>query len=80
MSVLELKNELHRLVVNTEDENILERVRVYFSSLSDGSDWWETLSPNQKTVLETGLDQLDSGQKVNHHAVREKVNQLLKDG
>jgi hypothetical protein len=79
MSVLELKNELHRLVVATEDENILEQVRAYFSSLSPTTDWWETLTENQKTTVNKGLKQLANGQKINHQAFREKITQLFKN-
>jgi hypothetical protein len=42
MSVLELKNDLHRLVVTTEDEVILENVRDYFLNLTSHEDWCDS--------------------------------------
>lgn len=77
MSVLELKNELHRLVVNTEDEVILENVRAYFLRLTVQEDWWDALSETQKQLVDKSLQQLDSGATSSHEAVRKRISQLL---
>ncbi len=77
MSVLELKNELHRLVVNTEDEIILENVRAYFLNLTSQEDWWDTLSEPQQSLVHDSIRQLDNGQTSTHQAVRERISKLL---
>jgi hypothetical protein len=76
--VSELKNNLHRLVVETDDVSILEKVQEYFGKLkSNPTDWWETLSLNEKESIERGLQQLDRGERIPHSEVRQKVKELL---
>jgi hypothetical protein len=77
MSVAELKNDIHRLVVNTEDESILINIRTYFGELATQTDWWDNLSEKQHQSIFTGNDQLDSGHVVLNSEVRRKVNALL---
>lgn len=79
MSVLELKNDLHRLVVNTEDEIILENVRAYFLNLTSHEDWWDKLSDAQYQFVKDSIKQLDNGQISTHNVVREHVSKLLTD-
>ena len=52
MSVAELKNDLHRLVVSTEDETILDYIRGYFLELTNEEDWWDRLSDNQMLQIQ----------------------------
>ncbi len=77
MSVAELKNDIHRLVVNTEDESILINIRTYFGELAKQTDWWDNLSEKQHQRILTGNEQLDSGRVVLNSEVRRKVNALL---
>ena len=77
MSVLELKNELHRLVVSTEDEIILENVRAYFVTLTSHEDWWDTLSDTQQQLVNDSISQLENGQTSTHQAVRARISKLL---
>jgi hypothetical protein len=77
MSVLELKNDLHRLVVTTEDEVILENVRAYFLNLTSHEDWWDKLPDVQQQLVNDSIKQLDNGQTSTHQAVRERISKLL---
>ena len=77
MSVLELKNDLHRLVVNTEDEVILENVRAYVLNLPSHEDWWDKLRDTQQQLVNESIKQLDNGQTYTHQAVRERISKLL---
>lgn len=79
MSVAELKNDLHRLVVNTEDETILDYIRGYFLELTNEEDWWDRLSDNQKLQIQKSDQQAEAGKIVSHQSVRAKVEQLFKD-
>ena len=76
--VSELKNNLHRLVVETVDISILEKVQEYFGKLkSNPTDWWESLSLKEKESIERGLQQLNRGERIPHNDVRQKVKKLL---
>lgn len=77
-SVSELKNDLHKLIVETDDISILNRVQAYFSTLKGKQvDWWDSLSEKDIASIERGTQQLDNGQRIPHIQVKEKVNLLL---
>ncbi len=75
-----LKNELHRLVVQTDDEEVLRQVKSVFEFLlheNTAADWWETLSNKEQMQVQQALQELDSGERMTHEAVRAEVNQML---
>lgn len=78
LNTLELKNDLHALVSNTNDEDVLLRVKEYFTELKNKEDWWHSLTSQQKNNVEIGTQQLDNGQKLSNDEVRIEVNKLLK--
>ncbi len=74
----QLKAFLHKLIVETEDEQILSKVDTFFTTLKgENIDWWETISEKEKDSIESGLQQLESGQRIPDNLVREKVERLL---
>lgn len=74
----ELKEILHQLVSNTNDEGILSQVQAYFSALqSKPIDWWDYLNENDKLNIELGLSQLDNNEGNPHEIVQSKVDHLL---
>ena len=77
MSIAELKNDIHRLVVNTEDKSILMNIKTYFGELSAQLDWWDNLSEKQQQSIFVGNEQLDTGRIVLNSEVRSKINVLL---
>jgi hypothetical protein len=77
MSVAEIKNDLHKLVVNTENETILGYIRSYFLELVNEEDWWDKLSDKQKRQIQDSEAQIADGKTVTHQTVREKVKLLL---
>lgn len=74
----EIKNYLHKLVVETDDINILNKVQAYFTTLKGKNvDWWDTISDQEKESVKIGLQQLDNGQGIPHEEVKRKVDKLL---
>ena len=63
MTVLERKNHLHQLVVETNDTTI---------------DWWDNISGAEKNAIETGKADLEAGRTVLHEDVRKKALVMLK--
>lgn len=80
MSTLQLKDALHRMVVETEDPLILRQVMAFFASLRQEEDWWNLLSDAEKNAIEAGMAQASSGKTVAHTSVREAAESILKDG
>ncbi|MFM9951448.1 MAG: hypothetical protein ACKV1O_26170 [Saprospiraceae bacterium] len=74
-----LKNELHRLVVETDNPQVLRQVKSIFEILlhsDEKEDWWDILSEKEKMLVQKGLQQLDNGERIPHQVVRQEINQL----
>ena len=77
-STAEIKNYLHKLIVETDDINVLSTVQTYFTALkSKNMDWWDTISEQEKDAINTGLKQLENGEGIPHKEVKRKVDKLL---
>ena len=74
----EIKEYLIKLISEREDENILNEVKVYFTTLKNKkTDWWDTISKQEKEAVETGLEQLENGKRIPHEEVKRKTDELL---
>ncbi len=74
----EIKNYLHKLIVETDDESILNKVQAYFTTLkSKNVDWWDTISDQEKDAINLGLHQLKNGEGISHEEVKRKADKLL---
>jgi predicted transcriptional regulator len=74
----EIKNYLHKLIVETDDESILSKVQAYFTTLkSKNIDWWDTISDQEKDAINMGLQQLKNGERIPHEEVKRKADKLL---
>ncbi len=80
MNTAELKSNLHKLVVETNDINILAKIKAYFEQLKNNDiDWWDTLPLNEQTKIKKGVEQLNEGKGIYHKNVKEKVDKLLSE-
>ncbi|MEK7254895.1 MAG: hypothetical protein AAB316_09130 [Bacteroidota bacterium] len=78
MATAELKNDLIRYVLATEDKSVLLQVKSFFSKIfEDEEDWWDTISEREKMLINRGLQQLDRGERIPHHVVRQETNRIL---
>ena len=74
----EIKNYLHKLIVETDDESILSKVQAYFTTLKGKNvDWWDMISEQEKDAINTGLRQLENGEGIPHQQVRKKAAKIL---
>ena len=77
-STAKIKNYLHKLIVETDDEIILSKVQAYFTTLkSKNVDWWDTISDKEKEAVNIGLQQLEDGEGIPHEEVKRKADKLL---
>ena len=77
MSVLELKNNLLRMVVETDDPLLLKQVIAIFATLRQEKDWWDLISEAEKQKIELGMKQAAEGKTVSHEVVRAEVQKIL---
>ena len=78
MNTAEIKNELHKLIVETDDFSILSKIQAYFSTLrSKKIDWWDTISSNDKKNIEISEQQIQKGEGIPHDVARKRINKLL---
>ena len=74
----EIKNYLHKLIVETDDETILTKVQAYFTTLKEKNiDWWDMISDQEKKDIKKGLQQLENGEGIPNEQVKRKVDKLF---
>ena len=81
-SVAELKNDLHRFIVETDDEVFLEEIRlVFYNYLKSGpaEDWWDKIGEHGKSSIKKGLEQAREGKFTRHTEVRKEINQMFEN-
>jgi len=78
MNAAELKSNLHKLIVETDDVSILDKIQAYFITLkSKNIDWWDTITESDKQNVNDGMNQLQEGHGINHDQVKKKVQKLF---
>lgn len=77
LTTAEIKNDLHRMVVETEDRLILEAIVALFASLREEKNWADTISLREKSLLENGLKDMAEGKLVARSAVQTQSRQIL---
>ena len=79
MSVLEIKNDLLRLVVETDDADLLDLVRNYFKQLKKEPISQQEIDAQESRMIDIGLQQINDGNIMSHEEARRKIkSQLLK--
>lgn len=74
----DIKNQLHKLIVETDDETILTKVQAYFTTLKEKNiDWWDMISDQEKKDIKKGLQQLENGEGIPNEQVKRKVDKLF---
>ena len=80
MSTAELKNVLHKFIVETNDDNVLTQAAEYFRNLrTKNSDWWDELSEESRKAIEAGLKDLKNGNTHSSQDVRKSVRQRIEN-
>ncbi len=79
MSTAEVKSLIHKLVVETDDLDVLEQVVNFFKVIkTKHSDWWDTISEEQKTLIQKGIEQMKQGERISHKEARKEIDNILK--
>lgn len=68
MSIETTKLELMKLLLNTQKESVLEKIKDIFQKESS-QDWWEEMNEEQHQDIELGLNEFENGQVKSHRDV-----------
>ena len=75
----ELKNHLHKLIVETDYLDVLIKIQSYFRTLkTKNSDWWDGLNDSTKKEIEEGVQQADNGDLIDHKDARKRIDNFFK--
>ena len=74
MNIAELKNNLHQMIVETDDANILLKVKEIFAKLSTKP---YTLTDYEKKSIKEGLKDIEEGRVHSHEEVRAEINEWI---
>ena len=72
MGLEAIKLELIEWLTKLDDQDTINYLKVVKDSSSDDSDWWNTLSDNQKQGIEAGLKDIEEGRVTDHEDVKRK--------
>jgi flagellar basal body rod protein FlgB len=62
MDIEATKLELMRLLLQTQKETVLAKIKTIFEE--EGADWWDDMDQEEKEQLAIGLQQAESGNTV----------------
>lgn len=77
MTALEIKDKLHRMVLETDDVDVLEQIALLFAALRDEKSLWDTIGEAEKSQIKRGIDDLQSGRTKSNEEVRAKVREIF---
>jgi len=77
MNIQAQKISLAKLILETDNPNILESLRSIFAK-AEQSDFWERISYEQKAEIENGLSEIASDDTVEYQSVMKKHRKLEK--
>lgn len=72
MDIQAKKLELMKLLLNTQKEQVLQRIKDIFEQ-EEGIDFWDDLHAEDQAAINEGIEQLDKGQYVSHESVRKDI-------
>jgi hypothetical protein len=73
-----LKQKLHLLVDNCNDEYLLEEAKAVLESNNSGKDWWDELSDEEKEEFLEGEEEHEKGHSVTHHRLMHQFGEWRK--
>jgi len=79
MNVLEIKNDLLRLLVETNDAALLDMVRNYFKILKKEPVSKEEIDAQELRMIEIGLEQIEKGKVLSNEDARQRIKEFLRE-
>jgi len=78
MDIVDLRTDLHNMIDKISDSNVLNAVKTLLSGkAATQTDWWDTISDEEKAEIEQGLAEADRGEVIPHEEVMKKYEKWL---
>lgn len=78
MTDIKIKQNLHTLIDNLQDVRILKLVHEALCEIiEDKRLKWNSLSENERRSIETGIEQLDKGEKINYEDIKKEFPEWI---
>jgi len=74
----QLKQKLHLLIDNCNDEYLLEEAKAVLESSNSGKDWWDELSDEEKEEFLEGEEEHEKGHSITHHRLMHQFGEWKK--
>jgi len=78
MTKTEIKQNIYSIVETMDNENILIQVKEMLESISNESISFSNLSKDEQKSIQNGIDQLNSGEKINYEDVKKNYPEWLR--
>lgn len=78
MTTVQLKNDLLRMIAETDDPIKLKLMVDWFGIVREERDWWLEISEKERQMILEGKKQLAEGQGIPYEQVRSRVRELFK--
>ncbi|MCB0534470.1 MAG: hypothetical protein H6574_11465 [Lewinellaceae bacterium] len=77
MTIEKIKNDLHRMVVETNDPALLEHIAMLFAQLREERKWATEISEREKILIEKGRQDVLAGKVVSRETIRKDAAEIL---
>ncbi len=78
MTDIKIKQNLHTLIDNLQDVRTLKLVHeAVCEIIEDKRIKWNSLSENERRSIETGIEQLDKGEKINYKDIKKEFPEWI---
>lgn len=79
MSTAEIKSNLHKFIVETDDINILQKAQEFFLALRKNSISGESLSDAEKKMIALGLKDIEEGNVISNEEVKHQFKNWVNE-
>jgi DUF438 domain-containing protein len=73
MNIQAEKIELVKMLLDTENPEIIESIKNIFKK-ENSSDFWNELSLAEQNEIKQGIEELDNGKRVSYESVLKKIS------
>jgi predicted transcriptional regulator len=77
MNIEAEKLKLIEWLLSLRDETTIEKLKFLHENLSDSTDWWDTISENEKESIDRGIKDIKEGKTIPHSEVKKKYDKWL---
>ena len=72
MGIEAIKKELIEWLIQLEDHETIEYIKIVKDSRTSNPDWWDNLSEDQKACIERGLKDIREGRTYSYEEVKKR--------